>query len=134
MNRARITLGLIAGFIIIASSGAHSLLGWPRLRAALTESHVSSELIGGVAIGWHFGGAAMLTFGCIVVWLFVALLRGQAVSLLPAFLIALMYMAFGIWAFIVSDLNPFFFVFTVPGLLLAAASWSPSSRQTASLP
>jgi hypothetical protein len=134
MNRPRIMLGLIAGFIIIASSGAHSLLGWPRVRAALAQSRVPADLVSGLAIGWHFGGASMLTFGCIVVWLFVTLLRGGAASLRPAFLIALLYMAFGIWAFIVSDLNPYFFVFTVPGLLLAAASWSPSARQTVSLP
>jgi hypothetical protein len=28
-----------------------------------------------------------------------------------------------VWALKVSDLNPFFLVFIVPGLMLAAASW-----------
>jgi hypothetical protein len=45
------------------------------------------------------------------------------VSFRPVGFIALVYMLFGLWALRASNLDPFFLVFVVPGLLLAAASW-----------
>lgn len=127
MSRTRSMLGLIAGFMLIASSAAHSLLGWPQLRGALTQTRAPEDLVLGLAFGWHFAGAAMLTFGCIVLWLYVGAMRRSVVSYLPAFFIALLYLVYGAWAYAASGRNPFFFVFIVPGVLLAAASW-PSRR------
>jgi hypothetical protein len=125
-------LGLIAGFMLVASSAAHSLMGWPQLRAALVEVHAPDDLVLGLALGWHFAGAAMLAFGCIVLWLYTAVLRRRAVSYQPAFIIALLYLVYGAWAYAASGRNPFFFVFIVPGVLLAAASWP--SRQRHAVP
>jgi hypothetical protein len=121
-------LGLIAGFMLVASSAAHSILGWPQLRAALVETHAPDDLVAGLAIGWHFAGAAMLTFGCIVLWLYIGALRRRVVSYLPAFFIALLYLAFGAWSYVASGRNPYFFVFLVPGVLLGAASWPSRHR------
>ena len=36
MQRGRLVLGLIAGVIMLVTSAAHSLVGWPQLRRALT--------------------------------------------------------------------------------------------------
>jgi hypothetical protein len=72
-----------------------------------------------MGIGWHFAGVAMLTFGAMVVAAFIQVLRGRAVSLAPAMLIATVYLAFGAWALLVSG-DPFFLVFVVPGVLLAS--------------
>ena len=132
MSRLRSMLGLIAGFMLVASSAAHSLLGWPQLRAALVQARAPDDLVLGLALGWHFAGAAMLTFGCIVLWLYVGALRRRVASYQPAFLIALLYLVYGAWAYAASGRNPFFFVFIVPGVLLAAASWP--FRQSASDP
>jgi len=128
MTRLRTFLGLAAGAILVASSAAHSLLGWPRLRGELAASDTPTDLVTGLAIGWHFAGVAMLAFGCIVLWLFVDRLRGRAADLGPALLIALVYVGFGIWALVVSGVDPFFLIFIVPGLMLLAASWGPSAR------
>ncbi|HEX2718281.1 MAG TPA: hypothetical protein VHM67_11420 [Gemmatimonadaceae bacterium] len=122
MNRIRFWLGIAVGIVFILSSGAHSLLGWKRLSAALVATRAPTDLIAGLGVGWHFAGAAMLVFGCIVIWLFLARRRRQ-VSLRPAQLIAVLYIVFGSWAFVISNMNPFFLIFIVPGMLLAVAAW-----------
>lgn len=128
MNKLRIVLGFVAGAILVASSGAHAFLGWPAIRKLLRDAHVPNDLLGGVMVVWQFGGVAMLTFGCIVLWLFTQLINGRSMSLRPALLIGLAYVAFGVWALALGGLNPFFMLFIIPGLLLVAAATLPSSR------
>jgi hypothetical protein len=123
MNRLRAPLGLLAGVLLIVSSAAHSLLGWRQLGIALAATQAPADLVTGLSIGWHFAGLAMFAFGCIALVTFADALRGRPVSFRPAAIIALVYLLFGVWALKVSDVNPFFLVFIVPGLLLAAASW-----------
>ena len=122
MNRTRSILGILAGVLMIASAAAHSLLGWPQLRAQLAQSGVPDDLAQGLAVGWHFGGAAMVTFACIVLWTFFRRLQGRAAPLVPPAIISAAYLAFGAGALAVTG-DPFFLVFIVPGLLLAAASF-----------
>ena len=122
MIRARSILGIVAGVLMIASAAAHSLLGWPQLRARLAQSQVPGDLAQGLAVGWHFGGAAMVAFACIVLWVFVRRLRARAAPLTPPAIISVLYLAFGGGALAVTG-DPFFLVFIVPGLLLAAASF-----------
>lgn len=126
MTRLRTVLGLIAGAILVLSSAAHSLLGWKGLRARLETAQAPPDLILGLAAGWHFAGGAMLAFGLIVLAIFAKRLRGEAVSSLPALIIAILYLISGAWAMAATG-NPFFFIFIVPGLMLAAAAWP--SRQ-----
>jgi hypothetical protein len=128
MSRVRNALGLLAGTILVASSAAHSLLGWPQLRERLAVTQAPPDLVTGLRIGWQFAGVAMLVFGGLVLALFADRLRGRPVSLRPALAIALVYVAFGLWAYLVSGRDPFFLVFIVPGLMLAVASWAPPSR------
>jgi len=123
MQRGRLGLGLIAGLMILASSAAHSLLGWPRLRHALTEADTPADLIVGLSIGWHFAGLAMLIFGALAILLFADALRGRPVSLRPVLLIGIAYLVFGTWSLTVSNLDPFFLAFLVPGVLLLVGSW-----------
>ena len=130
MTRVRTILGLLAGVILILSSAAHSLLGWKQLRTDLANVQAPADLVLGVAAGWHFGGVAMLAFGCIVTSLFLKRLKGESVSSFPAFVVALAYVGFGGWALMVSHLNPFFFIFIVPGVLLAIAAL-PAPQQGA---
>lgn len=122
MNRARSILGITAGVLMLASSAAHSLLGWPQLRASLAQTNAPGDLVQGLALGWHFGGAAMLTFACIVLWTFFRRLKGVRTPVVPPAIIAIAYLLFGTGALAVSG-DPFFFVFILPGLLLAAASF-----------
>jgi hypothetical protein len=122
MQRGRLVLGLIAGVMILATSAAHSLLGWPRLRHALTEADTPAELIVGLSIGWHFAGLAMLVFGALAILLFADALKGRPVSLRPVLLIGIAYLVFGTWSLTVSSLDPFFLAFLVPGILLLVGS------------
>jgi hypothetical protein len=123
VSRIRAVLGLVGGVMLVASSGAHSLLGWPQLEKSLLQQNVAADLVQGLEIGWHFGGVSMLVFGVIAIWLFSEVLRGRDTSLRAPLLTGLAFVAFGCWALGVSDINPFFIVFIVPGLLLLAASW-----------
>lgn len=130
MNRIRLVLGFVAGIIFILSSAAHSLLGWKRLSAALVAARAPADLVAGLGVGWHFAGAAMFVFGCTVLWLFAARRRRRDLPLRPAQLIAVLYIVFGCWALVISDMNPFFLIFIVPGMMLAVAAWGeePLSR------
>ncbi|HET9039498.1 MAG TPA: hypothetical protein VFN40_04985, partial [Gemmatimonadales bacterium] len=65
MKRGRLMLGLITGVLLLVSSAAHSLLGWPQFRHGLTEAHAPADLIVGLSLGWQFAGLAMLVFGVI---------------------------------------------------------------------
>jgi hypothetical protein len=130
MTRIRATLGIIAGAMFLASSAAHSFLGWKQLGGALAKTSAPPELVKGLSIGWHFAGFAMLTFGIIVLWIFTEALKRRSISLRPALIIAVAYLAFGIWALIVSRGDLFFLVFIVPGLLLVFAAWGPWPDQS----
>ena len=129
MTRVRSILGLIAGVIFVLSSAAHSLLGWKHLRTELSGALIPPDLLRAVAIGWHFGGVAMLAFCCIAIWSSIRHLKGGSVSSFPALVIAMAYLCFGTWALIVSHLNPFFLIFIVPGVLLTVASLPALQRQ-----
>jgi hypothetical protein len=122
MQRFRSILGWVAGAAMILSSAAHSLLGWKLLKAALQKVQADHELISTLALGWHFGGAAMLALGFIVVALFTHRLKGSTVSLRPAIVIGTTYVVYGLWALTVSGFDPFFLVFVVPGLMMLFAS------------
>src|SRR5689334_13673597 len=123
MSRLRASLGILCGIVLVASAGAHSLLGWPAMRAQLATAGAPRDLVTGLSIGWHFAGLAILLFGVLALWLFAESLRGRPVSLRPLVLVGVAYAAFGVWALAVGDMNPFFLIFVVPGLLLAVAAW-----------
>jgi hypothetical protein len=130
MQRGRLVLGLIAGVVILASSAAHSLLGWPRFQRALTEGDTPADLIVELSMGWHFAGLAMLVFAALAIVSFVDALRRRPVSLRPVLLIAIAYLVYGTWALTVSNLDPFFLVFLLPGALLLAGSWGHPGAAT----
>ena len=122
MDRLRCVLGFVVAVFLIVSSFLHSILGWRNLTARLVEARAPQELIDHLALGWHLSGAAMLTFGCILIFVFGRFLRDRSTSLRVGQLIAIFYAGFGIWA-LVESRNPFFAVmFVVPGLLLLVAT------------
>lgn len=127
MERIRSVVGLVMGVLLVASACAHSLLGWPELQAELAEARVPAELAGALMVGWQFGGAAMLTFGIVVLATFWARLRKRQASLLVGMYVGLLYVSFGVWALVVTGMNPFFLVFIIPGCGLVLASW-PTNR------
>jgi hypothetical protein len=122
MSKLRNILGLIVGLFLVLSSWAHSILGWTALSAELAKTNTPPELVTGLEIGWKWGGAAMLVFGVIITAVFVKRLRGEPVPTLGPALVSVAYIGFGAWALMHSNFDPFFFIYIVPGVLLALAS------------
>lgn len=121
MKQFQNLLGLLAGAVLILSSAAHSLLGWKQMQKGLAAANAPANLVQGLEAGWLFGGVAILTFGCIALAVFANAFRGRPVSLLPTAIIALAYLAFGVWALVTTG-DPFFYIFIVPGAMLGLAS------------
>ena len=123
MKRARLILGIVAGVALLASSVAHTWLGWKSLAERLARTNVPPDLQAGLHIGWAFGGACMVILGIIVSATFLGRLRGAKPPLLPIAVIAVVYMAFGAWSIAESGGDLFFLgVFVVPGALLGIAA------------
>ncbi len=110
--------GSLGAVLIILSAPAHSLIGWPEIQSELARVNASADLVLGLQVGWHFGGAAMVGLGLIVLHLFYQRARGSAASRVPASTVAALYLLFGLAALVVSGLDPFFLVFIVPGALV----------------
>jgi len=125
MSRTRRIVGTVVGVLFVLSALAHSLLGGKAMRTDLVAAQVPADLLQGALVGWHFGGVAMLAFGCIVLLTFVRRRNADGAALLPARIIAATYLAFGGGAFFYTKFEPFFLVFLVPGMLLAFAAFSP---------
>jgi hypothetical protein len=123
MSKARNIIGALTGIILILSSGAHSFMGWKRLREQLIATNAPDDLINTLAIGWNFAGLAILIFGCILLGVFVQRIRGYYAPLWPARLIGLAYTIAGLVAYKMSGNNFFMTIFVVPGILIALASW-----------
>ncbi len=51
--------------MLLASSVAHTYLGWKSIAEQLAKTNVPSALVAGLHIGWAFGGAAMAVLGFI---------------------------------------------------------------------
>jgi hypothetical protein len=127
LSRTRCYIGLLTGVLLILSSAAHSLLGWPPQREALLANHSAPELVFNLGIAWNFGGVAIFTFGCITLATFVRALRGRTYSLMPTALIGITYLAFGVAACVIGQ-SLGFLVFVVPGLLLVFVSLAGRAR------
>lgn len=122
MGRVRTVLGFVMGAFCIAGAFMHSILGWKNISGQLVAAKAPADLIAGLALAWHLGGATMFTLGCIVLYVFAKFLRDRSSSLRVAQLIALFYLGFGVWAFSESQLAFFVLTFAAPGLLLLVAS------------
>jgi hypothetical protein len=122
MSRISRTLALVAAVILLLSSGAHSLLGWPSLRARLADARVPADLVSGLAMGWHFAGLAMFVFGLLVLWLLAESRRNETNVVLPLQIIGGAYELFAIGCFAFLGWDPFLLTFLVPGTLLSVAA------------
>lgn len=131
MHRTRYFLGLSAGVMLILIALMHSLIGWQAAKPEFVQAGLRADLLQGLLINWHFGGVGTLTLGAVVLILVVQMRRDgrQAVRFLPLGLIGCAYIAYGAWALVVADMNPFFCMFIVPGLLLVLSSVSFSQPQ-----
>jgi hypothetical protein len=124
MSRLRTILVVAAGLVLIASSAAHSLLGWPSLLGRLRAQNSPLDLVSGLAMGWHFAGLAMLTFGLLALWLASVAQRSISVRL-PVGLMGAAYIVFAAGAAAAFGFDFIQVVFLTPGALLMAAALLP---------
>jgi TRAP-type C4-dicarboxylate transport system permease small subunit len=122
MARVRPVLGSIAGALMLLSAVPHGVLGWPAMRDQLAGAGVAGELLDGVRMGWLFGSVMMAGAGVALLLLFRARQRDARASLTPALALGAAYAGFGVWAFVASGLEPFWFAFIVPGVLACVAA------------
>ncbi len=123
---------IVAGILMVLASLAHGLLGWPAVRAELVNEHANPELINGLAAGWLWGSACMLTFGAIVTISGVQMRRGSNSGTLAVRAIAVCFLVFGVLAFVLEGFAPHFLIFVVLGFLAAASFLSPSRARVSS--
>lgn len=133
MPRLPRALTLVAAAIVILSSGAHSLLGWPGLRSQLAAANAPAALVDGLAMGWHFGGLMMLVIGVVVLWLVKVARDGTTSVSLPLFVIGIAYELFAIGCAVLLGFDPFLFIFLVPGALLSCAAAMLTSHRRAAV-
>lgn len=121
---------LVLGLLIFLSGFAHAFLGWPQLSSALAAAGVAPDLRGALAVGWTFGSVAMHTLGLLVVLGFFQLRRGNRFARWVAFLVGLMYLLFGLGAYLGRGMSPHFLAFMLIGALLGAAAllWRADPR------
>ena len=116
---------IVAGLLMLLASLAHGLLGWPAVRAELVHEHANPDLISGLAAGWLWGSACMLTSGAIVTISGIQMRRGNNSGALAVRAIAVCFLAFGLLAFVLEGFDPHFLIFVVLGLLAAASFFGP---------
>lgn len=126
MSRVRNVVGMIAGGLMLLDAAAHGFAGWPGLRGELARTNASPDLVEAVKVGWIFGSVALLAFGLVLLALFRKRLQGEPVPTAPALVIGALVAGFGAWAFVESGLEPFYFVFMVPGALAVFAALGPT--------
>lgn len=123
IRKSRRVAGILAGVLLVLSALAHAFFGWPAMTEALddaiTDDAGAVDLVGALAVGWHFGSMAMFVFGLIV--LRIAIRDADSCS---ARFIAVGYLVFGLAAWLARDLNPHFLLFIVTGVLLSVFSFS----------
>jgi hypothetical protein len=119
--RFRRYLGDIVGSLLVLSGIAHSFAGWPAMRRTFAATNAPASIIDGLAVPWHFTGAAMGAFGvlAIVAW-HREVAAADPFARVMRVAIGAVYIGFALWAFVFVKLDPTFLMFLVPGLLLVA--------------
>lgn len=105
-------LQALGGLLIALGAAGHSLAAGAQLSAELSTSGLTHDRIVNITVVWHFAGLCMVLLGLLVV---LGALRPAL--RLSSLWISVSYIAFGVVAFIWSQL-PFFLVFTALGLVV----------------
>src|SRR5262245_40875029 len=111
-------LPVVAAFLML-SSLAHGILGWKAMKGDLVRTGASAELLADLATGWYLGSAAMAAFAVIIFSSWQEA-RGRApAGRAVAGIIALVYLGFGMLAFLLRSFDRHFLIaFVIPGALL----------------
>jgi hypothetical protein len=112
---------LVAGILMVLASFAHALAGWPHFATELEAAGAPADLLAPLSIGWHWGSAAMATFGLIVVIAAWKRWRGDRSGGYAVKLVSACWMVFGLATLVKFGFSGHFVGFIV----LGALAWAP---------
>lgn len=92
----------------------------PATASSLGWGSIPCEQPGALAVGWHLGGVAMAAFGVIVLLAWRRARHDDAAGLEAVTVVAAACIVFGTAAFVMRSFAPFFLIFIIPGVALAA--------------
>ncbi len=120
--------GWILASLLVASSFAHSLGGWPALRTGLEQAGVArgSEVWNDAGAGWIFGSICMFVFGVIFASTTWSVGKGR-VNVVPIAAIGIGYLAFGIGGCLLIHVGGHIIAFAILGLILLI--WAIAARR-----
>jgi hypothetical protein len=119
----RNALVFLSGALMVLSCFAHAIFGWQAVGGALRAAGTPPDLLTGVAVSWYLGSAAMAAFGAIAIVGGLRLRTGDRSGLMMMRIVAAVYVAYGMGAYIGTGFEVhFLMLFVVPGLMLAVGS------------
>ncbi len=129
MNRILLYISLVGGVVLTLFALAHST-GWSaQFAGPVQASGLASDVVAGLQVGWYFGSFCMAGFGLVACGLARRGIQEKGVDRVSAGLIGATLVVFGLWAMVFREFNPFFFVFIVPGAMIAAMAFvRPAGR------
>jgi hypothetical protein len=111
-------LVFVSGIVLVVTAFGHALAGWPPLHASLIRTGIDPGIVRALWAGWHFGSAAMLAFGVIVIVTVVRARHRHVFSTAPLFIIAVACIGFGVVAWLLVGFSSQFLGFIILGGLL----------------
>ena len=102
----------------------NAFVGLPHLQEDLVEIQVRPTLLRAVSVAMQFGAYAMFAFTLVVLHAAVRAARGGTTARLPLAIVAVLYAAFGIAAFVEAG-SPHALGYALAGVLVGAAAASP---------
>lgn len=98
----RTVLLFAAALLMGFSAFVNATISVPHLREDMLEINVRPTLMGAIMLGLHFATFAMFGFTCIILVSAVESLRRDIPGRLPISIIALLYLGFGVAAFVLT--------------------------------
>jgi hypothetical protein len=124
-------LMLLCGAFCVVGGMMHTGFGLPALHSELAKTNVSAQLAQELSIFWAFMGAAMVTFGGILLTCGLRMRRkdysGSAMALWVAACLILYDAAAMVWY---GKLEPHFFAFVVLGVIVVFSAIPERKRAT----
>lgn len=125
----RTALLIASALLMIFGAVGDALVVVPDLHGDLVEIGVRPTVLGGTVLYLHFGVIAMFGFALMVSAAAIQAMRGIALARMPLAVVAMIYTAFGVMAFLRSH-NPHHLGPLAMGVLLGAALAIPGSRRS----
>ena len=121
----RFILLLAGGIAIVAAAIVHGAVNVPHLREDMLDLGVRRTLLLAISLVLYFSVVAMFGFAALVLGAAASLLRGNAPSPAPLWVVAGTYVTFGIVAFVAVLPSPHFLGYAAMGALVGAGAGLP---------